>query len=451
MAFHQKGMLSDAKKIYEDILKQQPNHFDALHLLGVIAGQTKNLHQAEELIGKAIKINPNDAAAYSNRGNALKDLKRVDEALASYDKAIALKPDYAEAYNNRGIALRDLKRVDDALASYDKAVALKPDYAEAYNNRGNVLQGTNRVDDALASYDKAIALKPDYAEAYHNRGNALQRLKRVDDALASYDKAIALKPDYAEAWLGRGNCLQMLKQVEEAILAYRGALKLGADPVTTKYYLAAVGAESPPTASPEPYIANLFDAYADNFDDHLIDSLKYQSPAFLANLIERFVSSNSLDILDLGCGTGLMGKRLRPFGRTLTGVDLSANMLDKARQRKIYDHLYCNELIRFLQTQGRIFDLIVAADVFVYFGDLSSAFREVRRVLSDGGLFCFSVEATDESDFVLRITRRYAHSIGYLQKLAEQCRFTVEAIESQMIRRGDAADINGYHAIMRCL
>ena len=165
LALHQQGVLSGAKKIYEDILKQRPNYFDALHLLGVIAYQTKNLHQAEELIGKAIKVNPNDAAAYSNLGNVLQDLKRLDEALASYGKAIALKPDYADAYNNRGNALKDLKRLDEALASYDKAIALKPDYAEAYNNRGIALQNLKRYDEAFAAYDRALALKPDLVGA----------------------------------------------------------------------------------------------------------------------------------------------------------------------------------------------------------------------------------------------------------------------------------------------
>ena len=144
LALHQKGMLSAAKAIYEEILKQKPDHFDALHLLGVIAYQTRNLHEAEELIGRAIKVNPNNAAAhaaaYSNRGIALNELKRRDEALASYDKAIALKPDYAEAYSNRGNTLKDLKRLDEALASYNQTIALKPDYAEAYSNRGQCPQ-----------------------------------------------------------------------------------------------------------------------------------------------------------------------------------------------------------------------------------------------------------------------------------------------------------------------
>ena len=128
ISLHQQGGLAQAKTIYEQVLAKQPKHFDALHMLGVIAAQTNNHALAVELMGKAIEINPNSASAYSNRGLALQDLKRTDEALASYDKAIALKPDYAEAFNNRGIALQDLKRLDEALASYDKAVALKPDY-----------------------------------------------------------------------------------------------------------------------------------------------------------------------------------------------------------------------------------------------------------------------------------------------------------------------------------
>ena len=128
LSSHQHGQLAQAKAAYEQVLLKQPKHFDALHLLGVIATQTKNPQLAVDLIGKAIEINPSFALAYSNHGNALQELKRLDDALTSYDKAIALKPDYAEAFNNRGNALKELKRLDDALVSYDAAIALKPDY-----------------------------------------------------------------------------------------------------------------------------------------------------------------------------------------------------------------------------------------------------------------------------------------------------------------------------------
>ena len=234
LALHQRGLLSDAGKIYQDILKQRPTHFDALYFLGVIAYQTKNLHQAEELFSNAIKVNPNNAAAYYNRGIVLKDLKRLDEALASYNKAIALKHDSAEAYNDRGNVFRDLKRLDEALASYDKAIALKPDFAEAYYNRGITLNDLKRLDEAIASYDKAIGLKPDYAKAYINRGVVFRDLKRLGEALASYDKAIALKPDFAEAYSNRGNALRKLKRLDEAVAAYDMALSLAPDLVGTE-------------------------------------------------------------------------------------------------------------------------------------------------------------------------------------------------------------------------
>src|SRR5580693_4136921 len=199
LALHQQGKVADAARIYSEVLQQQPNHFDALHLLGVIAAQTSKTELAVELITKAVRLNAKVAAAHSNLGIALLHLKRPAEALASYDAAIALKPDFAEAHYNRGIALRDLKRPGDALASYDTAIALKPDNAEAHYNRGIALRDLKRPEEALASHDTAIALKPDFAQAHYNRGIALTELKRSEEALASYDEAIALKPDYAEA------------------------------------------------------------------------------------------------------------------------------------------------------------------------------------------------------------------------------------------------------------
>jgi tetratricopeptide (TPR) repeat protein len=229
LAVHQQGKLADAARIYGEVLQQQPNHFDALHLLGVIAAQTKKTELAVELITKAIRLNANAAAAHSNLGIALQQLKRPGDALASYDTAIALKPDFAEAHYNRGIALRDLKRPGDALASYDTAIALKPDNAEAHYNRGNALRDLKRPEDALASYDKAIALRPDHADAYNNRGAALLDLKRFEEALASCDKAVGLEPGHADAHNNRGNALRELQHPEEALASHDTAIALKPD------------------------------------------------------------------------------------------------------------------------------------------------------------------------------------------------------------------------------
>ena len=229
MALYRQGKLADAERCYGEVLQRQPEHFGALHLLGVIARQTRRTERAVELIKRAIGLNPNVAEAHISLGTALRDLKRHEEAIASYDKAIALKPDYAVAHYNRGNALRDLKRPAEALASYDRAIVLKPDFAEAHYNRGNALMELKRPAEALASYDRAIALKPDYAVAHNNRGNALMDLKRPAEALASYDRAIALKPDIAEAHNNRGNALMDLKRPAEALASYDRAIALKPD------------------------------------------------------------------------------------------------------------------------------------------------------------------------------------------------------------------------------
>jgi predicted O-linked N-acetylglucosamine transferase (SPINDLY family) len=229
LALLHQAKLAEAELICAEVLSQQPNHFDALHLLGIIAAQTQRTERAAQLIRKAIGLNPNIASAHSNLGHALTELKHPAEALASYDKAIILKPDYAEADNGRGVALLNLNRPTEALASYDKAIALKPGYAEPYNNRGTALLDQNRPADALASYDKAIALKPGHAKAYYNRGNALHDLKRYEEAVASYDKAIALQPQFAEAYVNRGNALQEAKRHEQAFASYDKALALDPD------------------------------------------------------------------------------------------------------------------------------------------------------------------------------------------------------------------------------
>jgi tetratricopeptide (TPR) repeat protein len=229
VALHQQGRLQEAVTLYSDILKVQPQHFDAIHLLGVIADQFKNHQLAADLIAQAISINPDNADAYFNRGNALKELNQLDAAVASYEKAIKLKPNYASACNNQGVVLHRLNQHAAAVSSYDKAVRIDPNYAEAFFNRGVALQELDRIDEALASYNRAAALKPDYAAAHYNGGVVLHKLKRFDEALASYNRAIALDPDYAEAYVNRGVILQELKRFDEALASYDAAIAIRPD------------------------------------------------------------------------------------------------------------------------------------------------------------------------------------------------------------------------------
>ena len=169
MALHRQGELAGAERIYREVLDQQAQHFDSLHMLGVIALQTRRTEHGIELIRKAIGLNEKVAAAHNNLGKALLDIGRPGEALASFDQATALDAGFAEAHVNRSNTLVKLRRLEEALVSYQKAAALRPDHAEVYRNCGNVFSKLRRYDEAFAAYDKVLALKPNLPGAEGHR------------------------------------------------------------------------------------------------------------------------------------------------------------------------------------------------------------------------------------------------------------------------------------------
>jgi tetratricopeptide (TPR) repeat protein len=226
LALHQAGRLTDAEKIYRQILAAQPTHFDSLHLLGVIFMHRGDAEAAVRQIEAVLKVEPRHILALNNRGNALQQLRRFDEALASYDRALAIRSDYAEALINRGAALTALRRYDDALRSCDRAVELRPDLADAHVNRGSALHALNRFTEAVSAFDRSLTLRPNYAQAHYNRGNTLYALKRYEEALASVDAALALRPDYVEALTNRGAVLHALDRDAEALASRDRAIAL---------------------------------------------------------------------------------------------------------------------------------------------------------------------------------------------------------------------------------
>jgi tetratricopeptide (TPR) repeat protein len=214
---HRQGHLAPARMLYEQILQVAPQHFHALHLLGVVAAATGDPAQAAALIGRALEIVPDDAPAHNNRGAALHALGHWDAALACYDRAAALDPKYADPLYNRGNLFKDLSRWEEAVASYDLAICRRQEYAEAFCNRGICLAALERLDAALASYDRTIALQAAHPAAFYNRGNVLCKLRRWQEAVESYDRAIRLQPGYAEAHANRAFPLKELARIEEAL------------------------------------------------------------------------------------------------------------------------------------------------------------------------------------------------------------------------------------------
>ena len=331
------------------------------------------------------------------------------------------------------------------------AIRVNSGEAAAHYNLGNALRLLERHAEAIASYERAIALKSNHWRAHNNGANCLADLHRHAEAVASYDRAIAIEPAWADTWHNRGKALVELKRFEEAIESFRRALAHGGDAGRLEFELAALRAAPAPVAAPEGFITSLFDRYADTFDKHLVGQLGYRTPGATVDAVRRMTTATELDVLDLGCGTGLCGPLLKPFARTLVGVDLSKKMLDKARQLNTYDELVNANVTNFLLTKVSAFDLVIATDLFIYIGDLTSIFAGAARALRVGGHFAFSVEHSNGADFVLQASRRYAQSEHYLRRLADAYGFAVKSIEPCFIRKDGDADISGMIAVMQRL
>jgi predicted TPR repeat methyltransferase len=490
VSLHQQGRLEQAQALYAQVLALEPRQFDALHLSGVIERQRGNPARAVDLIRAALQVDGGQARAHCNLGAALQDLGRIEAALDSYETALGLDPRYALAWNNRGNTLRRLGRPLDALDSYERALALQPNYPEAWCHRAIVLNDLGRHLDAAASAEQALAARPGYADALQALGNALQALERFGDAvqaydaalakapparqaeiwcargaalkksgclaaaLDSYDHALCLRPDYAMAAHYRANALRALGRREEAIAAYRRSQQMGADPAGIAFALAALGEGELPASAPADYIKGLFDQYAGHFDQHLVGVLGYRTPELLKDLLDEHLGGAPAlaSALDLGCGTGLCAPMLRPLARHLAGVDLSEKMLDKARESGLYDELACADIVDWLRRRDAEWDLVLAADVLVYVGDLAPLFEQVARVLRTGGLFAFSVEALAADGgpgYAITVSNRFAHAPAYVRACAQAAGLSLIEQREAVLRREHGADVGGLLFLLR--
>ena len=229
------GRIGEAERLLQLVLKAQPDHFDALHLLGVTKLRQGRHGEAAVLIADAVRTRPDAAEALSNLGLALQALGRHQEALQNFDKALAIHPDAAGSHVNRAATLHALGRHEEALASYERALVLSPDSVAALSGRGSALRSLQRYDDALDCCAKSLAIQPDHAESLFQLAQTLQASNRGAEALAAFNRVLALEPEHVRALLGRGNVLHMLGRSEEAIADYDNALLLGPDIATTEY------------------------------------------------------------------------------------------------------------------------------------------------------------------------------------------------------------------------
>jgi predicted TPR repeat methyltransferase len=312
-----------------------------------------------------------------------------------------------------------------------------PQHALAHYHLGNVRRDQGDHGAAERHFARAVTLAPSHAEAHNNLGVIQEVSERADDAVASYRRAIQAKPTLTQAHLNLGRLLMQLGRREEAARCYRDGVASSDQPSIFVHLLAALDGR-PTSAAPAEYVRATFDGFARDFDERLVGHFDYHVPDAMARAIAslRPLSERAADVLDLGCGTGLSGAAFALLSRRLVGVDVSGNMLQEARARGCYQELAEAEILAWMQAAAAAqFDLILAADVLVYFGDLGPIFAQAARLLRPGGLLAFSIEVCSDADWRLQDSGRYAQSAGYIERLAKEHGFTVSLRADQPIRK----------------
>ncbi len=223
---HQAGNFQQAEQCYRQLLQKNPQHVDALHMLGLLAFQTGRNDVAQEYIGKAVRLMPSFAEAHCNLGNVLQQLGKLDEAIASWRRALRVKPHLPEVHCNLGLALLEQGKLEEAMSSLQQALRLRPNYPDAHNNMGNVFKEQGKLAQAAACYQQALQLKADYAQAYVNLGATLHEQGKPEEAVACYHQVLGFDPNYVEAHNNLGLALKELGRLDQAVSSLQRAVQL---------------------------------------------------------------------------------------------------------------------------------------------------------------------------------------------------------------------------------
>lgn len=474
---YEDGRLQFSTQLIEELLRGEPNDVEARHLLGMIALKEEDPARASEHFKKALVLQPSYALAYYSLGTALSKQRDFDAALTNFQRAVALNPTFAQAHCLIGNIFRAQNKLEEAISSYRRALNLQADFEPAIESIGGLLLSRGSSDEAItifrkaidtnpasaaahawlgaahsskdqneiavAFYERAIALDPCCFDALFNLGSALLKLGKTREAVIFYRRAVALNGKDTRLLTNLANALYVLGEIDGAVEVYRQLLAQEPNNPVAHHHLAAYTRDAMPERAADTYVEYTFDAFAESFDVTL-KGLNYCGPQLMADALQREYGGphKQLAVLDAGCGTGLCGPLIVAYAAQLTGVDLSAGMLAKAKLRNVYDELVKAELTAYLQSKTNAFDVILSADTLLYFGALENLLAAARTAMRDGGHLFFTVEmlssedvgSNSESGYYLNPHGRYSHSEAYLRRTLGTAGFTIIAMETVTLR-----------------
>lgn len=283
----------------------------------------------------------------------------------------------------------------------------------------------------------------DFAERLWEHG-------KVQTAFLCQQRASQLVNDDADIWCSLGELAHIIGRRAEARAAYERYLELRPEDAEIEHLLIALRDDAPPPRVKDQCIRQLYQRFSSFYESNVRDELDYRGPQRVRDLIKAVTGNcRAVATLDLGCGSGLAGIELRPISARMVGVDLSPEMIELAREGGLYDALEVAEITSWLAQESERFDLIVACDTLIYFGDLRQALEPAVRLLEPGGIIALSLERGERRPFHLTDSGRYNHHPAHVREAAADVGLTVAAMEEGFLRMEYGKEVTGLFVALK--
>ncbi len=365
------------------------------------------------------KRNQDDIANLYLRAVDLHQQGSPGKAALLYTAVAGHFPDAAEIHYNLGLALFETGKYGPAITAFRRAAAIHPEDTDILYNLGLACKKAGRYDAAEEAYLEALQREPDDPDILYNLGCCYQDAGAVDQACLVYEHLLQLMPDHVSGLSNLAYLYHLAKDFSRARELYGRVLELDPQRRSAQHMYASLSGRDA-QAPPREYVRELFDQYSASFEENLTRDLEYNTCKILRRALDNQPEAEKefAHALDLGCGTGLAGEEFHDVCHQLTGIDLSDRMLEQAARKDIYTMLISGDIVEFLEQRGPFFDLVIAADVLPYLGNLQPLFAAAAGRTTEKTIFLLSAEGSACPDWELQPSGRYAHNPDYVIRTA---------------------------------
>lgn len=373
----------------------------------------------------APKLTPEELKNRFQKACLLHENGDLPQAIKKYQELLQLIPESSMLNFNCGLALFDQKDFVTAEKYYAQACALCTEDPDIHYNRGLNFRRLGQIEDGVESFEKAFQAGDHSLDTLYNLALSYQDISNYSQAAILYESILTVDPEHTSTLNNFAFLCHKTGDLKKAETLYRQLVTLDPKHKAAAHMLYSLSGITPETA-PLEYVESVFDNFAQNFENSLTNQLFYKTPTLLKQRYQAlFPNDTRNNCLDLGCGTGLAGLEFSACCKQLIGIDISSEMLAIAEEKNIYKKLIKTDLTTYLNKTTDRADIIIAADVFTYLGNLDSLFQQCFSKTTPSGLFLFSVEDSDKEDFELKETGRFGHSLQYIQRLCQKTGWTI--------------------------